>query len=216
MNSGNNTKHLSDGFIKKNLRFYQPTASLRELTILTEINQNERITQSALARKAAIVPAMVNKYIKQFLSAGFVKTIGDTNRSMKYYLTARGYEKMMQLMQYYCNETISLYIKAKEEITNRLMRVFNEGYRRIVLYGAAETGEIALTAGDELGMDVVAVVDGDTKKHGKALGRKKVESPSIIEKLSPDAVVISSFGHQSQIYSHIKDLEARGIAVRKL
>ncbi len=216
MISGKTIDNLSEGFIKRNLSFYHPTSSLRELTILFEIGQKANITQSALAKKASIVPAMANKYIKQLTKSGFIKTDGSTNRDMRYYLTSKGHTRMMRLMQKYCNETISLYIKAKEEIKHRLKRVLEEGHREIVLYGAAETGEIALTAGDELGFDILAIVDSNPAKHGKCIGRKKVKPPAIIRKLKPDAVVISSFGHQEQIYEQIKDLESLGIAIRRL
>jgi len=210
------TDNLSEDFIKKNLLFFRPTSSLRELTIFFEISRNADITQKELAQKASIVPAMANRYIKHFLKSRYVKTDGSTNRDMRYYLTRKGHSRMMRLMQKYCNETISLYIKAKNEIKNRLRKVLDEGYREIVLYGAAETGEIALTAGDELGFDILAIVDSNPRKHGKPLGRKKVRPPAAIRKLKPDAVVISSFGQQKQIYDQIKDLESQGIAVRKL
>jgi len=207
---------LCECFVKKSLAFFQPTSNLRELTILFEIGQNANITQSQLAKKASIVPAMANKYVKQFLRSAHIKTDGSTNRNMRYYLTSKGHTRMMLLMQKYCNETIGLYIKAKNEIKQRLKKVLDEGYREIVLYGAAETGEIALTAGNELGMDILAIVDGNPKKHGLPIGRKKVRSPKVIEKLKPNAVVISSFGHQKQIYEQIKGLKSQGIAIRKL
>ena len=207
---------LSDRLIKKDLSFFQPTSSLRELIILTEIEQDAEITQSKLAKKAAIVAAMVNKYIKQFVQSGYVRTDGTTNRDMTYFLTGKGYRRMMQLMQKYCNETISLYIKAKGEIKNRLRKVYDEGHRKIILYGAAETGEIALTAGDELGFDILAVVDSSLKKQGKSLGRKTIQGPDVIRKLKPEAIVISSFGQQKQIFDQIKHLERHGIEIRKL
>jgi DNA-binding MarR family transcriptional regulator len=203
-------------FIRKELSFFQPTSALRELTMLFEINQNANITQSKLAKMASIVPAMANKYVKQFLKSAYIKTAGNSNRNMQYYLTAKGHARMMQLMQDYCNETIGLYIKAKEEIKERLRKVLDEGYRKVILYGAAETGEIALKAGDELGLEILAIVDGDRKKHGKYIEREQVKAPDAIEKLKPQVIVISSFGQQRQIYEQIKGFEAKGIAIRGL
>jgi len=43
-----------------------------------------------------------------------------------------------------------------------------------------------------------------------------IQSPEAIQMIAPDAVVISSFGYQNQIYEQIKQLEANGIKVRKL
>lgn len=197
------------------LQFFRPSAALRELVLLFGIHQESNTTQSALARLAGIVPAMVNNYIKEFVGTGYVAVRGRTNRNMTYHLTEAGETRLTELFRKYLNETVGLYIHAKGEIRQQLQSVFDEGFRRVVFYGAAETGEIAVAVGHELGLDVVGIVDSDPRKHGKAVNGLSVAPPEAISALAPEVVVISSFGYQNQIRQRIaaisKSVEVRAI-----
>ncbi len=187
----------------KRLQFFRPSAAFRELVLLFGIHQESRTTQSRLAKMAGIVPAMVNNYIKGFVRAGHVAVRGRTNRDMTYHLTEAGEARLSELFRSYLNETVGLYIHAKDEIRRQLRKVCKEGFRRVVFYGAAETGEIAVAVGHELGLDVVGIVDSDPRKHGKSINGLQVEPPETISTLRPEVVVISSFGYQKQIRQRI-------------
>jgi len=197
------------------LQFFRPSAAFRELVLLFGIHQQSDTTQSRLARMAGIVPAMVNNYIKEFVGAGHVARRGRTNRDMTYHLTEAGEARLSELFRKYLNETVGLYIHAKNEIRRQLQSIVDEGFRRVVFYGAAETGEIAVAVGHELGLDVVGIVDSDRRKHGKAVNGLCVGPPETISALSPEVVVISSFGYQSQIREQIASI-SRCVEVRAI
>jgi len=202
--------------LKNNLTFLQPTAIYRELILLDEIGRNPKITQSLLAEKAGIVPAMVNNYIKNFVKDGLVILNGNKTRNIMYVLTPQGERKKFNLLLSYVKETVSLYKNAKEGLKSRLYELKAEGIRRIILYGAADTAELTFSAAEEVGLEILGIVDSDIKKHGREFLGKKVARPAVIKEIIPDAVVISSFGYQNQIYEEIKTLEQNGIKVRKL
>lgn len=198
------------------LNFLQPTSSYREMVLLEEIGSDIPVTQGALSRKAGIVPGMVNKYIKNFAADGLIEIEGNSTRNMRYALTDKGLKRKKELFILYLKETVALYKGAKEGVMRRLRDFYAEGIRRIVLYGAAETAELAYNAAEETGFQVVGIVDGSTKKQGKPFLGKIISAPMQIESFRPDAVIISSFGFQEQIYENIKELELNGIKVRKL
>jgi len=189
--------------VEKRLQFFRPSPALRELVLLFGIHQESNTTQSRLAKMAGIVPAMVNNYIKEFVRSRWVAVRGSTNRDMSYHLTETGQKRLADLFRRYLNETVGLYIHAKDQIRDQLQEVFDEGFRRVVFYGAAETGEIAVGVGHELGFDVAAIVDSDSRKHGKSINGLTVQAPETIEALKPEVVVISSFGYQKQIRKSI-------------
>ena len=197
------------------LSFFQPTTQFRELILLNEIESNPRITQSQLAREAGIVPAMVNNYIKSFLKNNLISVEGN-NRAMQYTLTPEGAKYKMDLLLSYFRETVYLYKNVKEEIKSKLNSYKEENIETIVIYGARETAEITLKAADELGIEVLGVVDGDLSQQGKGFFGRVIELPSRIEDYMPDAVVISSSGFQDEIYANIKNYEQMGIKIRKL
>ena len=203
-------------FIKKDVKFFQPSALLRELILLFEIEMESHTTQHKLADRAGIVPAMVNKYLKEFVRKGFLKVYGKTNRDRSYYLTAEGNERLMDLLRMYFNETIGLYTYARNEIKKRLLAFYEEGIRRVVFYGAAETGEIALSVGKEIGFEIAGIVDSSANKQGKKIGGEQVLGPDTIESLLPEAVIITSFGYQNQLSERLKYLQLKGIKIRKI
>jgi len=98
---------------------------------------------------------------------------------------------------------VGLYIHAKDEIRRQLQVIYDEGFRRVVFYGAAETGEIAVAVGHEIGFDVAGIVDSDPRKHGRSINGLLVEPPEVISVLQPEVVVISSFGYQNQIRQRV-------------
>ncbi len=187
----------------KQLRFFRPSAAFRELVLLYGIHQQSNTTQSRLAKLAGIVPAMVNNYIKGFVKAGHVAVRGRTNRNMTYHLTEAGEARLSELFRKYLNETVGLYIHAKDEIRRQLQIIYDEGFGRVVFYGAAETGEIAVAVGHEIGFDVAGIVDSDPRKHGRSINGLLVEPPEVISVLQPEVVVISSFGYQNQIRQRV-------------
>jgi predicted transcriptional regulator len=201
--------------ITNNLRFLHPTSLFRELVLLDEIATNAHVTQSILASRAGIVPAMVNNYIKIFVKKGHISVQGN-NRDMRYLITAAGEQYRFSLLLSYFRETVGLYKNVKEEIRLKLSEFLAEGIRSIVLYGAAETAEITIGAADRIGMKVIGVVDGDVTKQGREFFGNIIEAPSKIEEIMPDAVVISSSGYQDEIYRSIKQYESQGIKIRKL
>lgn len=207
---------LQNKMPRSHLQFLQPTASYRELILLDEIGRNPRVTQTELALKAGIVPAMVNNYMKNFVRDDLISVEGNKTRNMRYSLTVQGERKKFELLLSYVKETVKLYKNAKEGLKTRLREFFGEGIRTIILYGAADTAELAFSAAEEIGIDVLGIVDGSEKKQGKEFLGKIIQCPAAIVELGPDAVVISSFGFQDQIYEEIKELERNGIKVRKL
>jgi len=201
--------------ITNKLNFLQPTSLFRELVLLDEIGRNSRITQSQLAARASIVPAMVNNYIKIFIKKKYVSVQGN-NRYMRYTLTPDGERYKFSLLLSYFRETVGLYKNVKEEIVSKLEQLKKENICTIILYGAAETAELVISAADMVDLKIVAIVDNDPEKQGSDFFGHLIENPSVIESVKPDAVVISSSGYQEEIYNQIKRYETEGIKVRKL
>ena len=186
------------------------------MILLDEIARNDRVTQESLSQKAGVVPGMVNKYIKGFVKQGLIIINGNKTRNVTYSLTDIGVNRKRELLLSYIKETVSLYKNAKEGLKARLCNFKNEGISSIILYGAADTAELTFNAAEEIGIEVIGIVDSDEKKQGREFIGKVIAAPEDIGALRPDAVVISSFGFQNQIYESIKELELKGIKVRKL
>lgn len=197
-------------------RFFKPSKDLRELHVLNYIEEDSHISQNDLAEKVGIVPSMANNYIKALKRSSLVRVEGSTNRSKRYFLTPKGRKKKMALLIASSAEIIQMYTATKKEFVGKLNTFYVEGLRRVVLFGAADTCEVVSTAIRDTSIKIAGIVDNDEKKHGSCFGDIVISSPARIEGMDPDGVIITSFGHQEEIYRQIKHLEKKGIRVRKL
>jgi DNA-binding MarR family transcriptional regulator len=207
---------LLDFLSEGNLFFLSPSSALRELLILLEIERNNQVTQRALAKRVGLTVATVNEYIKELERKSLIEVIGSARRRNKYLLTPKGKARRSNLLSTYLIETQRLYLAAKEEFRARLIGFYDLGVRRIVLYGVSPTAKIITDLAEEIGFEVIGIVDSDPEKHGVSFLGRIISSPSEIPRMNPEGIVITSLTHKDEIYNKIRYLELIGIEVKVL
>ncbi|MBI4378800.1 MAG: hypothetical protein HY578_06875 [Nitrospinae bacterium] len=198
------------------LKFLKPSPKLRELILLLHTERDPCVTQSKLASYASLAPSMVNKYLKEFVKKKIINTNGNNRKDMSYHITESGLAYLNQLFSLFINETLMLHRGTKEEYMSRLQRFYNDGIRRVVFYGSADMAQISFNAAEEIGFEIVGIVDGDPSRHGKFFAGRRIDPPSAIEDIQPDAVLIASFANREKIYHGISYLEKKGIKIISL
>lgn len=196
--------------------FLLPNKLLRILSVLVEISNSPNISQHQLARKVKLSSSQVNNYVKELRAKGMVDVKGNTNRTIRYFLTRKGQREKALLLISYSTDVIQLYARVKREFKRRLQEISCNGFRRAVLFGAAETGEVVLAAIKETALRVVGISDNDPAKHGKRFGDFTIIPPSQIESLKPDGIIITSFGKIDEIKESLEFLRKKGILIRSL
>ncbi len=106
-----------------------------------------------------------------------------------------------------------MYSIAKTEVEKRLQQLWKEGIQEVVVFGAAETGELIYSAVKSTPMRIVGWVDNDVAKHQQRFGDLTVCPPDTIESCRPDAVLIASSGQTDAIHWQLRHLSKKGIAV---
>lgn len=198
-----------------NLRFLSPTKQSRLLSVLYSIYEEPEASQHRIAAKTNLSSSMVNNYIKWLKQEGLIFVIGKTNRTHQYHLTEDGHVMLRQFLLDYSAEIVQLYGTAKNEIANILKKFHNESIRTIVLFGVAETAEIVYAATKQTELEIVGVVDSDEVKQGRIFNGLEIRSPEDIIEIRPDAVIITSFGKQEEIYQQVRTI-SNDIEIRKL
>lgn len=201
--------------IAKELRFLRPSRELREFYILRAIDANPNASQRKIGREAMVSSTMVNNYLGEMVSREWVDITGDTNRSYVYLITDAGRRRKSELLFRISMEVVQMYGQMKQDFADRLRVFARDGVRRVALFGASETGELAYAAAKEAGLEIAAIVDNDPDKQGRMIGTIKIEPPDVIESRSLDAVVITSHGHVDEIFSQIERLQNVGIRTLK-
>ncbi|TAJ26351.1 MAG: winged helix-turn-helix transcriptional regulator [Nitrospirae bacterium] len=195
------------------LQFLRPTKLMRELFVLLALEETSNLSQHQLAKKVGVSSAMSHNYMKDLIDQGVVSVSGQTNRNMKYVVTAKGTERRVALMGAYSKEIASLYSIAKQEVERRLWELHREGLKSVVLFGAAETGELVYSAAKTTPIRILGFVDNDATKHRMLFGKIPVSSPDTIEAYQPDGVLIASSGETDAIYRQLRHLSEKGVSI---
>lgn len=198
--------------------FLLPTKAFRRLTILLTIHHSPSISQHKIAQETDLSSSMVNSYIKQLTSGGFIKVSSRNNRDCNYQLTAEGKNELTSLLMSYSAEIVQFYAQAKNEISKRIAALLNGRKQlRFVLYGASETCELAMRALENFPeVEIAAIVDSLPDKQGQLFNGFTVQQPNAIAAINPDCVLITSYAKQDEIYDATKHHEKNGITVQRL
>lgn len=196
--------------------YFSPNKALRKLALLFAIHEGPQVSQHAFGKMVHLSGSMVNNYIKLFRNEGLIKVRGKTNRSQSYHLTEEGGRVMRQSMLSYSAEIVQMYGAVKRELSVILNRFYEEGIRTVVLFGAAETAEVVHAALKDTGLVMIGVVDSDVSKHGKPFNGLIIKSPDTLLDIAPDAVIITSFGRQEEIFESIQKIVGSQMVIKKL
>jgi predicted transcriptional regulator len=196
--------------------FFRPTKQARILLILNEIQRNPHVSQAKLAHRAGVSVAMANNYIKELREQSLITAEGDNNRRIEYYLTDEGAATKQQLSLSSSAEVIQLYGATKRLFNAKFRHLHREGVKRVALFGAAETGEVAWAAARGTPVEIVAVVDSDPVKQGAPFGSLTITAPETLDSMQIDAVIIASFARQAEICHLVAHLAEKGVRIETL
>jgi predicted transcriptional regulator len=199
-----------------NSKYIHPTKHSRRLSVLLSIHNEPRTSQHKIAQNTNLSSSMVNNYIKCLQDEGTITVNGKTNRTKSYHLTGIGHNELRESLQAYSSEIVQLYGAVKREIAQILNGFYQENIRTLVLFGVAETAEVVWAAIKESQLVVIGVVDSDPSKQGTTFNGMVVQEPEKLGQINPDAVLITSFGKQEEIYDRIRQLVGDKIQVKKL
>ena len=194
--------------------YLKPSKSTRVLAILDALSRDSGLSQFELGRQLNLSGAMVNQYLKQLQGEGLVEFLPVNGKSYRYSLTDLGHQSRRRMFSDYSSETVRLYSNIKEYVLDKLDGLKAQGKRKLALFGASETCEVALSALRDTGFQVLALIDNDTKKQGQVFNGHVVSAPHVLDQGDFDAVVITSFGKQGEIFKQILPYsEKRGFQI---
>ena len=150
--------------------------------------------------------AMVNQYLKELQAEGLIEFKPVNGKSYQYELTQAGQKLRLQLFSAYSSETIQIYTALKNAILARLAPLHRKGLTKIALFGAAETCEVFLSAIQGQPFEVTTLLDNDPAKQGRVFHGHVIAPPEVLENLKCQAVVVTTFGRQDEIFAQIAPL----------
>ena len=169
-------------------------ASQRELRILTEIAEQENVTQRGLSKSLGIALGLTNLYLKRLARKGYIKITTIPPNRLKYLVTPQGFAAKTLLTYEYMTLSLALYKQTRRTLREALRPLVTDGVTRFALYGVGEAAELAYLTLREHGVEPVAVYAEGSG--GSFLGLP-VLAKEEIPNAAADRVIVASFGPTS-------------------
>jgi DNA-binding MarR family transcriptional regulator len=133
--------------------------SSRSLQLLSEITGEEPLSQRELSRRLGIAVGLVNSYLKNLVSKGYVRVKNFPSNRYAYLLTPQGLAEKSRLAYQHLSYFTSLYTVARQDYLDLFRRLEAAGIREVAFCGVDEVAEVAYLSLQESGLKLVAVMD---------------------------------------------------------
>jgi DNA-binding MarR family transcriptional regulator len=175
----------------------------RSFLLLSEISGAEQLSQRELARRLGIALGLVNSYLKNLVSKGFVRVNNFPKNRYAYLLTPKGFAEKSRLAYQHLSYFSGLYTVARQDYLKLFRALAAEGVKGVAFCGIDEVAEIAYLSLQETGMELEVVMDSE------AAGRKFFDRPVVTP-----AIGLLSGNHRIVITSLKRGDALRGELVR--
>ncbi|MFH1026949.1 MAG: winged helix-turn-helix transcriptional regulator [Pseudomonadota bacterium] len=189
----------------------KPLDSSRSLQLLSEISGEEPLSQRELSRRLGIAVGLVNSYLKNLVSKGFVRVKNFPSNRYAYLLTPQGMAEKSRLAYQHLSYFTSLYTVARQDYLNLFRRLEESGANGVAFCGVDEVAEVAYLSLRETGLELVAVMD-DGQQGNPFFGLPVVTLEDGLGKTGVP-VVISSLKRREELTSALLGL---GVAAGRI
>jgi DNA-binding MarR family transcriptional regulator len=165
--------------------------SYKSLLLLDEISKGEPLSQRDLSRKLNIALGLVNSYVKNLVSKGYVTVRAIPAKRYTYYLTPKGFSEKTRLTYHHLQHFTNLYREARETFKRLFKEMAADGMKRVVFAGTDEVAEIAYLTLQESGLKLAGVVD--TGAAGRKFFGMKVMPISALGEMKYDCVIVTTY-----------------------
>lgn len=191
---------------------FVPSKLYKELLLFNILSKGEEVTQRELSSLLSVSVTMVNKYLNDMVSEGLLVRNSISRKQVSFTITNKGIEKRRLLIMEYLKASMDVFTNASVECKIFLNQIVEKGFKKILLYGAGEVGELLLYTINNLkinDLEVLAVIDDDVNKIGKLIINKKIINIKNINKYKFDGVLISSFKRKDVMRTSLHNMNVK-------
>lgn len=177
---------------------------LKAFQLLSEVADEQPVSQRELAKRLGIALGLVNSYLKNFVAKGFIRIKNYPQNRYAYLLTPNGMAEKARLAYQHVNYFTSLYTVTRQDYLALFRELAERGVSQVSFCGIDEVAEIAWLSLQEAGLELVGIMD-ENNPGRDFMGRQVVEISS--ESLSgQQLIVITSLKRAEQIRSRLLEL----------
>ncbi len=110
----------------------------KELKIINEIDKDLNVTQREISKKSGMSLGMTNIILKKLINKGYVKVKQLNKKKVQYFLTPKGFTEKAKKSYYYTLKTMEILKTMKLKIQAIVLKEYNKGHRKFIIYGKGE------------------------------------------------------------------------------
>lgn len=135
--------------------------SYRAFLLLSEIEGDEPLSQREISHRLGVALGLVNSYMKNFVTKGFVRVKAFPRNRYAYLLTPKGLAEKSRLAYQHVNYFNNLYKVARQDYRHLFSRLETAGVKQVSFCGVDEAAEIAYLSLRETTLTLAAVADDE-------------------------------------------------------
>ena len=143
---------------------------LKAFQLLSEVADEQPVSQRELAKRLGIALGLVNSYLKNFVTKGYIRIKNYPQNRYAYLLTPNGIAEKARLAYQHVNYFTSLYTVTRPDYLALFRDLAERGITQVAFCGVDEVAEIAWLSLREAGLSLAEVMDDDCSG-GSFMGR---------------------------------------------
>ena len=180
-------------------------ANLKELRLLTEVEDAPDITQRELSLKLGIALGLTNTLVRNLTQKGYLRIAQASWKRRLYTLTPEGFSHKVRLIRGYITRFVDDYQNVRQTLRDQLHPFELHAESRLAIYGTGEFAELVYIGLREIGIEEIDVFDSSETKTSKFLGIP-VQEVTRINSEQYDWVVVANLAGQESIRSRLQEL----------
>jgi len=132
---------------------------LKAFQLLSEVADEQPVSQRELAKRLGIALGLVNSYLKNFVAKGFIRIKDYPQNRYAYLLTPNGMAEKARLAYQHVNYFTSLYTLTRQDYLALFRRLEEAGVKEVLFCGVDEVAEVAYLSLQETGLKLAGVMD---------------------------------------------------------
>jgi DNA-binding MarR family transcriptional regulator len=194
--------------------FLRPRERLYELLTLHQADSREGLALES-GQEAMLDQRTIAGYVADLEDRSLLERTTDGSNP-RFRLTATGRRRLHLLIVDLARELEGLSDAARELLRRSFVPLALEGVRRVAFYPFGETAEVAFTAMEGLGFDLVAIVDDAENKQGLRFHGMRVESPDMLKERAPEVVIVTTAAFQDLIVAKLRAMQLDRVRIHTL
>ena len=185
--------------------------SYKSLLLLDEISKGEPLSQRDLSKRLNIALGLVNSYLKNLVSKGYITISQIPAKRYAYYLTPTGFAEKTRLTYHLLQDYTSIYRNARRDFRKLFDELQKQGVGEVSFAGVDEVTEIAYLSLQEADIQLRGVYDDD--RRGKGFFRAVVVPFHDLADKDGDIIILTTYLKRAMVFNKLLD---QGIAAERI